>query len=661
MKAFVKSIGVIDNNNKCHDVCFTSGVNIITGKSSTGKSAIIEIFDYCMGSSDYTVPAGIITDNAYIYFCIIQFEKYELVLARRPEESLVYLNDSDELPLTNIRQNGKSYFSETLFYSLTEFKKICGENFGLVIVDTDEDENKKEIRKRKKERPSIRNVTSYILQHQNLIANKQALFYRFDEYQKRMQTIDQLKIFLGFVDAEYFIKKQRLAQLERDLKNISLEESRLKLRKENEALIIKKYLDEYKAIAGAELWKNITPEDVCKAPVTYLKEIRKHKLGTEINSDIFGKRQEELREEEDNLLLDERKKMAELAAINTSIRYANDFLQKQQPPEVAANIANNSVCPFCHTKHSTLFDQSANKLTEAIEWLNGELGKTSQILDSFVAEQKAIQKKLKDIREKIEKVKSEQNDLSNSITEAEKQRSIRDQIVKLVLRIEIALENLTEKKDQELSARKKQLEKEKVAVRKELADKYNVEKKLEEAQYFLIDTMNALGEKFPFEDSYKPVALRFDFETFDLWFEKDGNKIYLRSMGSGANWLYCHLCLFLAFNKLFCKYSSKCIIPPILFIDQPSQVYFPTQVDTDNEFNPQLLHELSKRTKTDDDIEAVTNLYDQLCSYVKQCESEFGISPQIIITDHADNLKLKNADYDSLVAGRRWRTRGFIE
>ena len=98
-----------------------------------------------------------------------------------------------------------------------------------------------------------------------------------------------------------------------------------------------------------------------------------------------------------------------------------------------------------------------------------------------------------------------------------------------------------------------------------------------------------------------------------------------------------------------------------MFIDQPSQVYFPTQVDTDNEFNPQLLHELSKRTKTDDDIEAVTNLYDQLCSYVKQCESEFGISPQIIITDHADNLKLKNADYDSLVAGRRWRTRGFIE
>ena len=173
--------------------------------------------------------------------------------------------------------------------------------------------------------------------------------------------------------------------------------------------------------------------------------------------------------------------------------------------------------------------------------------------------------------------------------------------------------------------------------------------------------MNLVGENFPFEASYKPVSLRFDFTTFDLWLEKGINKIYLRAMGSGANWLYCHLCLFLAFNKLFCKYSSKCVIPPVLFIDQPSQVYFPTQVDTESKFDPKHLHKLSNKTETDDDIEAVTNLYDQLLSYTKQCETEFDICPQIIVTDHADNLNLKNADFESLVAGRRWRTRGFIE
>ena len=56
MKSYVKYIGLVDKSNKIHSVEFTTGVNIITGKSSTGKSAMIEIFDYCTGNSDNTIP-----------------------------------------------------------------------------------------------------------------------------------------------------------------------------------------------------------------------------------------------------------------------------------------------------------------------------------------------------------------------------------------------------------------------------------------------------------------------------------------------------------------------------------------------------------------------------------------------------------------------------
>ena len=66
MKCFVKFVGVLDKSGVTHFVEFLPGLNVITGKSSTGKSAIIEIFDYCFGSSDYTVPEGIITANAEI-------------------------------------------------------------------------------------------------------------------------------------------------------------------------------------------------------------------------------------------------------------------------------------------------------------------------------------------------------------------------------------------------------------------------------------------------------------------------------------------------------------------------------------------------------------------------------------------------------------------
>lgn len=58
MRSYLKYIAVIDHNNNIHNVELFPGINIITGKSSTGKSALIEIFDYCFGNSEYTVPEG---------------------------------------------------------------------------------------------------------------------------------------------------------------------------------------------------------------------------------------------------------------------------------------------------------------------------------------------------------------------------------------------------------------------------------------------------------------------------------------------------------------------------------------------------------------------------------------------------------------------------
>ena len=63
MKSYIKYIGLIDNEENCHYIDLIEGLNIITGRSSTGKSAIIEIFDFCFGNSENTIPDGVITDN----------------------------------------------------------------------------------------------------------------------------------------------------------------------------------------------------------------------------------------------------------------------------------------------------------------------------------------------------------------------------------------------------------------------------------------------------------------------------------------------------------------------------------------------------------------------------------------------------------------------
>lgn len=52
--------------------------------------------------------------------------------------------------------------------------------------------------------PSIRTFASFMLQHQNLVANKHAVFYRFDEKEKREQAIAHFKILMGLVHEDYF-------------------------------------------------------------------------------------------------------------------------------------------------------------------------------------------------------------------------------------------------------------------------------------------------------------------------------------------------------------------------------------------------------------------------------------------------------------------------
>ncbi len=205
--------------------------------------------------------------------------------------------------------------------------------------------------------------------------------------------------------------------------------------------------------------------------------------------------------------------------------------------------------------------------------------------------------------------------------------------------------------EKEISEARKQLDK----INNEL-NQYDVQKGLEKASAKVNEYMAEIGRHFEFEASYKPINLHFSFETFDLYhLTPENEKIYLRSMGSGANWLYCHVTLFLSLHKYFVELGDKCAIPSILFLDQPTQVYFPNfNRDRSISFEEQKSKEGKQRTgkerSVDEDVKAVENLFSQLSTYCNELEIIYGFSPQIIVTDHADNLTLSNeVSFDSLV------------
>ncbi|WP_135077349.1 DUF3732 domain-containing protein [Terasakiella sp. SH-1] len=133
-------------------------------------------------------------------------------------------------------------------------------------------------------------------------------------------------------------------------------------------------------------------------------------------------------------------------------------------------------------------------------------------------------------------------------------------------------------------------------------------------------------------------------------------------MGSSANWLYCHLMLFISLQTLFCKLGTRCKIPPILFLDQPSQVYFPnTSRDNKSEFSAEELVPVERDGHADDDIKSVERFFSEIAIQCEAIELDTGQMPQIIVSDHVDGLNLEGEyNFESFVRAR-WRTRGFIE
>lgn len=666
MKTLIHEIGVIDKQGHKHPVNFKAGLNVVTGKSSTGKSALIEIFDYCFGSDKNTIPKGVITINTSIYYVALAVNEQDVVIARDPDmPSKAFLRRIAKFNTSDIVQN---YFNDGYFLPLPEFKKHL-RDFFLDIDDVDESLAARANRQfdKKAPTPSVRSFSSFMLQHQNLIANKHALFYRFDEKKKRDQVIEHTKIFLGLVDQKFFHLSQEKERLSAEIRQLERRKQINRNTSESYKKNVNPVLLQLYALMGFKE-QPLSLEQILRHPQDAKDKLDQIIVPEKINhnSDEITQRYNLLKQERNQKTAELRKLQRQASSINKNIQEEDRFIrninQFISPKDVHISVF---VCPFCHTKKDTLH-QSAEKLQQAIIKVSGNLAQARPMKAKF-------ESSLLDVQRKIEVVSRELINLNQQITEIEKtdkqllkQKSLYEIILMEKAKLFVLLDTINMTADYELEREIADISKKLQIANKGLKE-YNVQRMLEDASTKVNKFMAEIGSQFEFESSYKPIDLHFSFETFDLYhLTPSHEKIYLRSMGSGANWLYCHVTLFLALHKYFLELGDKCAIPSILFFDQPTQVYFPNfNRDNSDSFESQKNKEAEQRTEkerlVDEDIHAVENLFSQLSTYCNKLELNNGFSPQIIITDHADNLTLSNGvSFESLVNGNRWRIRGLI-
>lgn len=83
----IQELVLYGRNGKVRHLPFSLGtVNIITGKSKSGKSAVGDIIDYCMGGSSCNIADGVVRDTVDWYGLLLQFEDERVLWLERTQK-----------------------------------------------------------------------------------------------------------------------------------------------------------------------------------------------------------------------------------------------------------------------------------------------------------------------------------------------------------------------------------------------------------------------------------------------------------------------------------------------------------------------------------------------------------------------------------------------
>lgn len=230
MKAKINRVIVFKKNYKKNEIILTEGLNIITGNSQTGKSAILEIVDYCLLKKISSIPKGVITENVILYCIILELENRKLILARKAFKDEERTRGKDQIfyNFVNLAFEEKDLNYE-YFETRQEFYRPIKEVKEAILFELGSDIIQKiDIDEENKHRVSFRNVVSYIFQQQNLIASKHALFYRFEDSFKRNAIIEEFPVLTGITNQEYYKNLKKIEELKKEEKKLKKEENNLR-------------------------------------------------------------------------------------------------------------------------------------------------------------------------------------------------------------------------------------------------------------------------------------------------------------------------------------------------------------------------------------------------------------------------------------------------
>lgn len=579
-------------------------VNVVTGDSSTGKSSILRIIDYCLMAKESTIVEDVINTNVSWYGLSFHLNGRDYVIARkaptngRINQDIYWAVDTDEFPAgEHPRPNPNLTRLDIVDYLNNEF--------GVPRMQLSDNRRKLDF--------TFRHTLLLNFLTEDIIATPNryldALFFDDEEMLGFSPRI--LKICMGTDEKKETeleeIKnalEKAINQAEKD--KTSDERNRLAYEKKLNAAVTTAQklgiLDELGTFDTEKITERI------KAEVEYFNRIKRSHAKLSELAELSDK-QRRLKEEIDSF---KRLKYE----YNRAINYARKVKDSLTPFEYLEQ----------HLNHQVMSEDSIalfTSLQEAFTTTKKNTLKPDELPPDFEAN---LKQKKEDYEFVTAKIKENQAaiDYVFDPNKLVKLFSLAEQIKGLEKKPERYIGDLEYNK---LKDRYAEVQRD-----YELVSKANEETENE----FLREVKSYYDEQTGMSVSYRNCELVFDKDNVRLKLKRPDSHYVIRNIGSKSNFMFMHLCFFLGLHQ-YLNGLNRAFVPSFLFIDQPSIPYY-----GNNSRRRQKAGDLTI-AKTDDRsrLKEAFRLIDSFMGQNIGEDSGF----QIIMVEHADPEYWKDLSY----------------
>lgn len=582
-------------------------VNIITGKSKSGKSVVGDIIDYCLGGRDCNIADGIVRENVSWFGLLLQFDNERVFVARaNPGIGMQTTGECYIETGKEIKSPEKANFVSNINYLNVE--EVLSKRVGI-----EENVNiPPEGQTREPLKANIRHALFYCFQNQDEIAAKSHLFHKQAESFVTQAIKDTLPYFLGAVnslalelEAERKEKKREYARISRAL----ADEKEINGRSTTRGVSL---LSEAVSV-GLASGKEVDQADF-NALFDYLKGLQMVSDPVpESHLDKLAELQEEYRKLSEELSLVEKDIREAKEYQGYTDGYGDEVNHQVKRLESIGLFAKlnfeTDKCPFCSA--------SLEEPLPGVEAMKASIHKLNESLGMISRERPRLQTYITDRKVIAESIRNRRRDVDaaiQSIYESEERlRSIQDLNTRRALvlgRISLWIESVDREKGYSQYEEKLNILTERLNELDQLLDRENTSERVESALSNMQTDMTEWAKRLELEGQGN--SYRIDLGKATVVMDKD-RPIALQQMGSGSNWVGVHLIAMFALHKFFILHTRP--VPGFLFLDQPSQVYFPSMEHKDE----------------NKDLKAVGMIYD----FISECVTAMNGKLQIIIMDHA--------------------------